>query len=51
MKTVVLYEVGTGDELPKEFAIKNIVNTFTELNENKEPRLWIWCIEEQKGVK
>ena len=45
MKKAVLYDVGSGDDLPKEFDIKKIVNTFTELNDNKEPRLWIWCIE------
>ena len=45
MKKAVLYDVGSGDELPKEFDIKNIVHTFCELNDNKEPKLWIWCLE------
>ena len=45
MARAVLYDVGSGDELPKGFDFKKIVNTFTELGDNKEPRLWIWCIE------
>lgn len=48
-RTVVLYEVESGDDLPPEFDMKNIVCTSsTYLEKNDVHLLCVWCIEEQK---
>ena len=47
MKTVVLYEVESGDVLPKKFDRKNLVHTEQRYIEKSDVfLLYLWCLEE-----